>query len=129
MQDSRGSMGRQVVVGLRLKIDVELLDEDVVLVRVLGEIDMSTTPALVDRAVHAAETGPARMVVDLSETEFMGAAGLHVLEQLQDTLRLRGGDLAVVSPGGIPRRVFDVTGTAAVFGVADSLEAARDRLR
>ena len=118
-----------MVVGLRLKIDVELLDGDVVLVRVLGDVDMSTTPALVDRAVHAAETGPPKMVVDLSETDFMGAAGLHVLDQLQETLRHRGGDLAVVATGGIPLRVLDVTGMASVYGVVGSLEAALDRLR
>lgn len=118
-----------MVVGLRLKIDVELLDGGVVLVRVLGDIDMSTTPAMIDRAGHAAETGPPRMVVDLSETAFMGAAGLHVLEQLQETLRNRGGDLAVVAPGGIPLRVLEVTGTTAVFGVVASIEAALARLR
>jgi len=117
-----------VVVGSRLKVDVELLDGDVVLVRVGGEIDMSTTPELVDTALHAAESGPSRMVVDLSDTSFMGAAGLHVLEQLQETLRHRGGDLAVVAPGGIPLRVLEVTGMAAAFGVVPSLEAARERL-
>jgi anti-anti-sigma factor len=131
MQGSQGEHGRgaRVVVGSRLKIDVVLLDEDVVLVRVLGEIDMSTTPELVERALHAAETGPPRMVVDLSDTSFMGAAGLHVLEQLQDTLRHRGGDLAVVATGGVPLRVLDVTGMADALGVVAGLAAALERLR
>ena len=48
---------------------------------------------------------------------------------LQDTLRHRGGELAVVAPGGIPLRVLDVTGKAAVLGVVASVDAALERLR
>ena len=60
--------------------------------------------------------------------QFMGAAGLHALEELQEAMRRRGGDLAVVAPGGIPLRVLEVTGMDAVLGVVPGITAARDRL-
>lgn len=112
----------------RFAVEVDLRDERVAVVRVAGDIDMSTTPELIERALPVAESGPPGMVVDLAGVDFMGAAGLHVLEELQERLRHRGGDLAVVVTGGIPLRVLEVTGTTAALGAVPSLAAARDRL-
>ena len=117
-----------MVVRAQFGVEVESLDESTVVVRVVGEIDMSTTPDLLDRALPAAESGPPGVVVDLSAVAFMGAAGLHVLEELQARLRRRGGELAVVAPGGIALRVIEITGMAGPLGVAPSLAAARARL-
>jgi anti-sigma B factor antagonist len=120
--------GRQVVVVRRFGVEVDLRDDRVAVVRVAGDIDMSTTPELTERALPVAETGPPGMVVDLSDVSFMGAAGLHVLEGLQEALRHRGGELAVVAPGGIALRVLEVTGLDRSLGVTSSYAAARARL-
>ena len=117
-----------MVVGAQFEVEVESLDEGVVVVRVSGEIDMSTTPGLIDRVRPLAESGPRGMVVDLSGVGFMGAAGLHVLERLQSTLRRRGGELAVAAPGGIALRVLEITESTETLGVVPTVEAARARL-
>lgn len=117
--------GRGVVVGSRLGIEVEALDERVGVAYVRGEIDMSTTSALLERLLPAAESGPPGLVVDLSDVGFMGAAGIHALEEVKASLARRGGKLAVVAPGGIPLRVLEVTGTRRTFGVVPTLDAAR----
>jgi anti-sigma B factor antagonist len=117
-----------VAVGTQLAIELESLEESVVVVRIAGEIDMSTTPELVERLLPAAESGLRGLVVDLSGVGFMGAAGIHVLEQLQDALRRRGGELAVVAPGGIPLRVLEITKLAGPLGAVPTIEAARARL-
>ena len=101
-----------------------MLGESVAVARVRGEIDMSTVRALAEGVLPVAETGPAGLIVDLSAVSFMGAAGLHLLEQVQTALRRRGGSLAVVAPGGIPRRVLEVTRLEEALGVVATVEAA-----
>jgi anti-sigma B factor antagonist len=117
-----------VVVVARFGVQVESLDADIVAVHVRGEIDMATTPELVERLLPLAESGPPGLVVDLSECEFMGAAGIHALEEMKAALLRRGGRLAVVAPDGIPLRVLEVTGMTKALTVVPSIDAARVRL-
>jgi anti-anti-sigma factor len=114
-----------VVVGAELAIDFETLAEGVVVVHVAGEIDMATTPAFVERLLPVAETGTGDLVVDLTGVTFMGAAGLHALEELQSSLRRRDARLAVVAPGGVPLRLLKLTRLARALGVVPTLDAAR----
>ena len=114
-------------VGARLAVVVESFGSAGVLVRIAGEIDMATTPELVDSLLRAAESGVRRLVVDLSEVSFMGAAGIHALEEGQAAIRHRGGELAVVAPSGLPRRVLDVTDMFESLDVVDTVDAARRR--
>jgi anti-sigma B factor antagonist len=117
-----------VVSVAQLEVEIDSLGDGIVVVRVLGEIDMCTTPELMERTLPVAESAPAGMVVDLSEVGFMGAAGLHALEELQVALRHLGGELAVVAPGGIPRRVLAVTDMLAALRTAATVAQARELL-
>jgi anti-anti-sigma factor len=115
-------------VGARFAIDVETIDDGIVVAHVRGEIDMATTPGLVERLLPVAESAPSGMAVDLSQVTFMGAAGLHALEEFQHTLRRHGGRLAVVAPGGIPLRVLKVTRMTQALAVVPTMDAARLKL-
>jgi anti-sigma B factor antagonist len=117
-----------VISGVDFAVEREPLDDSVSLARVQGEIDMATTPDLAEPLLRLAESGKRGLIVDLSDVTFMGASGLHVLEEVQSRLRRSGGQLVVVAPGGVPLRVLKVTGTERALGVVDSLEAARAKL-
>jgi len=117
-----------VVVRADFAVEREALDDSTTLARVQGEIDMATTPELAEPLLRLAESGTRALIVDLTAVTFMGASGLHVLEQVQAHLRRSGGALAVVAPGGIPLRVLKLTGAERALGVVDSVDAARARL-
>jgi anti-anti-sigma factor len=117
-----------VVIGVDFAVERETLDGSIVLARVQGEIDMATTHELAGPLLRIVEAGTRGLIVDLSDVTFMGASGLHVLEEVQAQLRHAGGQLAVVAPGGIPLRVLKLTGTDRLLGVVDSFEAARAKL-
>jgi anti-sigma B factor antagonist len=119
--------GESLSVGARLAVVVETFGRAGMVVRIEGEIDMATTPELVDSLLRAAESGARRLVVDLSDVSFMGAAGIHALEEVQAAMRHRGGELAVVAPTGLPRRVLELTGTMEPLGAVDTIDAARRR--
>lgn len=103
----------------------------VVQVAVGGEIDLVAAGvlerfllgAVADRRV--AEPG---LVVDLSDTEFIGCAGVNALLATQQRMHRMGGWLLLADPSIAVSRVLDVTGmnTALTIGSVADLEYADD---
>jgi len=96
--------------------------DGVVVVRVHGEHDVFTAPALREQ-VHAAIEQAAPIVIDLSGATFIDSSVLAVL--LGGLRRAREAELgyALILPGedGAPvRRIFEVTGLVPVFSIHPS---------
>ena len=74
---------------LQLPMDVQSVGDDLVIVAVRGDIDLSEAGEL--RAVlNDASTGPHRTVaVDLSGVRFIGSTGMGVLAELHQRLATR----------------------------------------
>ncbi|SES23171.1 anti-sigma B factor antagonist [Lentzea xinjiangensis] len=97
-----------------------------VIVRVAGELDCSTADPLADclsAAVRAVEP-PAPVVVDLTAVRFLGARGIGLLLDRQDTCLRRGSALAVVATTPAVLRPLRVLGLLSVLGVRSSVAAA-----
>jgi anti-sigma B factor antagonist len=105
------------------RIDLsETVTGGVKVLRVDGEVDLSTTPrfrAAIDRLASAAR-GP--LVVDLSGCSYIDSTGLAAL--------LHGaglsGDFAIVAGGGAPREVLHVTRIDETVPVFETLDGARE---
>lgn len=81
-------------------------------VRLQGEIDIVTIPAL-DEALSAALDGHSgNVVVDLADVDFIGVGGLEALCSQARRLRQRGGQLTVSSPSALTLRVIHILGVA-----------------
>lgn len=100
--------------------------EGFTLVRVRGEADENSgAPELAEALGAALREGKERTVVDLSETEFADSAVLHTLLDARERHEDAGVELVLAGPFRTPvRRLFDVTGTAAAFAMAASVEEA-----
>ncbi|MEV6582754.1 STAS domain-containing protein [Streptomyces sp. NPDC051582] len=100
-------------------------DRGVAVVSLRGDIDEEHAPALARAFATAAATGRARTVVDLSCTRFADSSVLHALFDAQRAHRAAGAVLVLAGPlHSAVRRLFEVTGAASAFRMADSLEAA-----
>jgi anti-anti-sigma factor len=80
-------------------------------IRVAGEMDLSVI-GLVDREMQRAEaTDATKIVLDLDELEFMDAAGIRLLLQLNSRSQGTGGRLRI-NGSGAPQvqRVLELTG-------------------
>ncbi|GGZ70902.1 STAS domain-containing protein [Streptomyces subrutilus] len=100
--------------------------DDVTVIRLRGNIDEDSTPVLAGFLTEAATGGPPRTVVDLSRTRFADSSVLHVLLDAQQAHAAAGTALVLAGPLQVAvRRLFEVTGTASAFRMADSLETAR----
>jgi anti-anti-sigma factor len=96
----------------------ERLQDDVRVLQVAGEIDLATAPALA-QALADAET-ESRLVLDLTDVEFLDSAGLHVLLAAARDRAAAGHRFGVISPlGSAPRRLIDLTGVADAVGLVE----------
>ena len=94
-------------------------------VAVRGEVDLATASRL-EEALCLAGVSARHVIVDLSATSFFDSSGIHAL--------LRGGSQAgadgvrlflVCGPGGIPRKVLEITGVDRLYDVCDTRQEAK----
>ncbi|GAA3000723.1 STAS domain-containing protein [Actinokineospora diospyrosa] len=102
-------------------------DGRVVLVRVEGELDLSTVGVLAagldEGLAEATASGVSLLVVDLGATTFLGSVAMTRLIVARDDAAALGVDLGVVaSPGGIVARALEVAGMNQVFPIERTLD-------
>jgi anti-sigma B factor antagonist len=89
-------------------------------VRVMGELDSATAPAMRRALTEVIAENPGRRIlVDLAQMAFIDSTGLGVLVGALKRTRDQGGDLLLASPTSMTTRVLDVTGMCRVFEVVD----------
>ena len=87
------------------------------------EIDITTAYAL-RAALASAVRGRASVVVDMTRTHACDTAGLHVLVRAHRRALAQGGELRLVIPSPIVRRLFAITGLDRVIRYFASLDEA-----
>ena len=95
---------------LRLPIEVEARGDDLVVVVLHGDVDLSESGEL--RAVlNDACTGSHHTVaVDLSAVHFIGSSGMGVLAEVHQRLADEGRHLLVLDPPEVIKKAFAIAG-------------------
>ena len=103
-----------------MEIDIVERDDVVVLV-VEGELDLSAAPDFTDWLARAGASPAPAIVVDLDRVTFMDSAGVHAL--LQFSVSERNRDRLGVTRGSPQvRRLLEVTGLARYLSFVPSPE-------
>jgi anti-anti-sigma factor len=100
-----------IPVSNAFKIDV-VVDDDRIVVRVEGELDVATAPAL-DAALRQAETADAAVIsIDLNGVSFVDSTGLRTLLEAnaRDTRNPGPGRLQIVGGSDQPQKLFKLAG-------------------
>jgi len=86
--------------------------------RVSGEVDVASSPALRARIGELLDQGAERIVLDLHDLTFIDSSGLGVLVGALKRLQELGRqDLVLAGLHGPPRRVFEITGLTQLFSI------------
>ncbi|HZP27915.1 MAG TPA: STAS domain-containing protein [Acidimicrobiia bacterium] len=86
--------------------------------RVVGEVDVASSPTLRARISEMIDDGADRIVLDLSQMTFIDSSGLGVLVgALKRVRELDRKDLVLLGLQGPPRRVFEITGLTELFTI------------
>jgi len=94
---------------------------DCAVLRVAGEVDLYTAPALRARIRELAAGGAVHLIADLGQVDFLDSTGLGVLVGGLKRLREDGGSLALVITTPRILRVFQITGLTKAFAVRSSV--------
>ncbi len=89
-----------------------------------GEIDMATTGELKAAVDRTLREPPSRLVLDFSRVTFCDSQGLSTLISLRRQITAAGCQLVLANIGDFMRRLLEITGLQAVFGVEDERAAA-----
>lgn len=104
-----GSLRREPVISTEKS-------RDACIVRLAGELDLYNAHAVREALLAACADGPERVIVDLSEVEFIDSTALGVLIEARSKLPNRGGFL-LAAPGLETRRALQISGLDRHFGV------------
>ena len=104
-------------------VAVERPADDTAVVRVDGEIDMVTAPALENQVVALLRERPRVLVLDLTGVRFFSSAGLAVLA-LAHRESDEGTELRVVADDAAVLRPIELTGMTEDLSIRSSLKAA-----
>lgn len=78
-------------------------------VRLQGELDISTAPRLEEMLLRTEADGPALLVIDLSELDFMDSTGLRLLISADQRARDAGRRLVLIQGNEMVQRVLRLT--------------------
>ncbi len=92
-----------------MELDIEAVDEGAAVIRPRGRLNMVAAPRLREAIGAIVREGRARIVVDLSATEFMDSSGLGALISGLKTARQAGGFLRIAAPTEQVRTVLTLT--------------------
>jgi anti-sigma B factor antagonist len=113
------------VVERELNVTVDLGSESAhswPVVKVAGEVDIETSPALDERLRSVLDQGYSSVMVDLAGVTFLDSTGLSVLIGGLRRCQDGGGELRLLSPRPNVRKVLEVTGLLGTFRLEEDLE-------
>jgi anti-anti-sigma factor len=95
---------------------------DQVVVRLTGEVDLSTAPQVRTALLRAAEAGADRVVVDVAQAVFWDCSGLHELAQFTDELSRDGRHCRIVRATPATRRLIGLANYAPLLRIDGPLD-------
>ena len=115
-QERGGSLRKDPVLGVENR-------DGACIVRLGGELDLYNANAVRQALVDACADGPDRLVVDLSEVEFMDSTALGVFVEARTKLPNRNGFM-LAAPGLETKRALQISGLDRHFAVHETVPEA-----
>ena len=106
-----------------LVIEVEE-EEDVMIVKPAGEIDLGRSPTLRAKLGEVIGRKSSRVIVDLSQVSYMDSSGVATLVEALQQCRAGNQTLVLCSMQPRVRSIFEIARLDMVFKIVESLEEA-----
>ena len=91
-------------------------------------LDSTTARAVEERILGAVDAGDHRLVLDLTQLDYISSAGLRVLLVAANRLKVAGGKLALCGLNDHVREVLDIAGLTSLLSIHPSREAALEHM-
>jgi len=113
-----------------LTVTVSAVSADIAVCALKGDVDLATAPLLEKELAERTRVTPSHIVIDFSEVEFLGSAGLKTLTEFGAAQQDAGYHLAiVVKDNDAPARALHITGLSQILDLHTELSSAVDACR
>jgi anti-anti-sigma factor len=85
-------------------------EEGILVVQVEGRLDVATAPEFEKNCAAMLEQGHEKLVLDLTDLEYISSAGLRSLLAIAKRLKGSGGSLSLCGLTGLVKEVFYLSG-------------------
>ena len=101
------------------------LENNIGLIKLIGKLDIVGVGEIENQfASYCAGENP-RVLVDLSEVDFLASIGIRMLTLNAKSVVSRGGRMIMLHPTPDVRHVLEVTGIPAIIPIYEGLESAQ----
>ncbi len=109
-----------------MKLEVSELDGATYLIKLSGRLDIIGTGEIETRFAGYCAVNQSRVLVDLSEVDFLASIGIRLLVINAKSVASRGGRMFIVNPSPNVRHVLDISGIPPIIPMYDSLQSAQE---
>jgi anti-anti-sigma factor len=99
------------------------LDNGIRLIKLSGKLDIIGTGEIETKFTGYCAGDKVRVVVDLSEVDFLASIGIRLLVLTAKSIASRGGKMALLKPTPEVQSVLEVTGIPAIIPIYSHLES------
>ena len=111
-----------------MEIHYNELDNGIGLIKLIGKLDIIGTGEIETKFTGCCAGDKARVIVDLSEVDFLASIGIRLLVLTAKSVASRGGRLALLTPQRNVAEVLELTGIPLIIPVYADLESAKTGL-
>ncbi len=100
------------------------LENNIRLIKLIGKLDIVGVGEIETQFTDYLAGENPRVLVDLSEVDFLASIGIRMLTLNAKSVASRGGRMVLLHPTPDVRHVLEITGIPAVIPIYDGLESA-----
>jgi anti-anti-sigma factor len=107
-----------------MEISYSELDNGVNVIKLGGKLDIIGTGEIETKFNGYCSGDKVRVVVDLSEVDFLASIGIRLLMLTAKSIAARDGKMALINPMPEVKDVLEITGIPAIIPIYSTLESA-----
>jgi len=107
-----------------MEIHYSELDNGIGLIKLSGKLDIIGTGEIEAKFAGYCSGDKVRVVVDLSEVDFLASIGIRLLTLTAKSIASRGGKMVLLNPIPDLQNVLEITGIPAIIPIYSHLESA-----
>ena len=107
-----------------MEIQYTEFDNGIRLIKLIGQLDIMGVNEIEIKFAGYCSGENARVLVDLSQVDFLASIGIRLLTSNAKSLLSRNGRMVLLSPTSDVRSVLDMTGIPGIIPVYEQLESA-----
>jgi anti-anti-sigma factor len=100
------------------------LDNNIRSIKLIGRLDIIGTGEIETKFTGYCAGNNVRVLVDLSEVDFLASIGIRLLMLTAKSIARRGGRMVLLNPISEVQNVLEVTGIPAIIPIYSALESA-----